>query len=107
MHEDEFHTEVFIGRAEATRFCIDPWSLLLIKASGDVLPCCHSKPIGSIINQNIEDIINSGQLHEYRTGLLTGNLTISCRNCPARRKCSIEELHSALEKFQKTGIKVL
>jgi len=107
MREDEFRTEVFTGRTEATRFCIDPWSLLLIKANGDVHPCCHSQPVGSILTQELEDITNGKQLAEYRTGLFTGELTVSCRYCPARRKCSIEELRSALEKYQKTGEKVL
>ena len=101
----QFRTQLFIGNTQGTRMCLDPWSLLLIKANGDVLPCCHSKPIGSIENQSMEEIINSQELEAYKIGLFTGKLTVSCQYCPARRKCTTEELHAALDKYQKTGEK--
>lgn len=104
--DSQFRTQLFVGNTQGTRMCLDPWSLLLIKANGDVLPCCHSKPIGSIVDKALEDIINGKELEAYKTGLFTGELTVNCQYCPARRRCTIEELRSALQQYQKTGEKV-
>jgi len=103
----EFDTQIFNESTEQTRLCLDPWSLALIKANGDVWPCCNSQSVGSILTTDLESIIDNEQFTAYRKGLYTGELTESCQNCPARRSCTLEELHAALDKYQKTGVKVL
>tara|TARA_B110001454_G_C12521181_1_gene351135 strand:+ start:108 stop:467 length:360 start_codon:yes stop_codon:yes gene_type:complete len=86
-----------------TRGCIDPWQKIFIKADGKVALCCYTPPVGSIEEDNIDDIVNNEKSMAYRQGLLNGELIGNCRNCPEKPLIPINELREAVIKYQKEG----
>ena len=67
--------------------CNAPWQQLVIRANGDVLPCCSfygiELVIGNIKNSTIHDIWNSLQMKKIREELLDNNFSFSqaCKKC--------------------------
>ena len=70
--------------------CNSPWLQLLIRANGDVLPCCSSygidMVIGNIKNSTLYDIWNSDKMKNMRKELLKNNFKFS-PSCEACSKC--------------------
>jgi MoaA/NifB/PqqE/SkfB family radical SAM enzyme len=76
--------EVFTSDQAAgqTRFCIEPWNMLFVQASGCVQPCLFSRhSIGSLHTNSLDEILHGSEIRSYRHGLLTGNLLEECRGC--------------------------
>ncbi len=68
-----------------TRDCLDPWNYAIVRANGDVTPCCFHSPVGSLSSgQSLNDILNNTTIKRIRQNLLSGDLDTSCRVCPGR-----------------------
>ncbi|MEJ8552664.1 radical SAM protein [Tepidibacter sp. Z1-5] len=86
-----------------TRNCLDPWSNVMIYANGDIALCCAASSIDNIYKYNLEDldlnkILNSDKVFEYRNSLLTGKLKESCKNCTHRNMVSIKKLKEEIDR---------
>jgi len=50
--------------------CNEPWRKLIIRANGDVLPCCsfygYEVVLGNILRESLKDIFNAYQYHQLR-----------------------------------------
>jgi len=88
---------VLIDGPARTRNCVDPWNMVFIRADGRVHLCCWAPAIGRLGERELEEILEGPEAREIRRGLLTGELTESCRNCPARAELSTERLHEKVE----------
>lgn len=65
-------------------FCILPWAHLHVDPKGNVLPCCvgdPSQPLGSIVTQEVNDIINGDAAKQLRKNLLSGVRDTKCNYC--------------------------
>lgn len=85
--------------AGETRLCLDPWSFILVKATGDVLPCCWHPPVGNIGVDSLKDILSAEPVRKLREGLLRGNLGPECQSCPARGKVSLTGLRRRVKDY--------
>lgn len=84
-----------------TRFCLDPWASLTVKASGAVWTCCRPHPLGRLHHGNtLADIVNGEPYRTLRRQLLSGELTPMCRDCPDKAIASVVELHRALVAYK-------
>ncbi len=80
-----------------TRFCLDPWASLTIKASGAVWTCCRPHKLGRLNNSNsLGEIINGEPYRNLRRQLLSGDLSPMCRDCPDKAIGSVNDLRQAL-----------
>ena len=86
-----------------TRICIDPWSKVFVRATGEVCICCNSDPVGSLKENTLEQILNGPEVIEYRAGLLNGQLKHICSVCPDRASGEVADLKERVKKFLDTG----
>jgi radical SAM protein with 4Fe4S-binding SPASM domain len=91
------HFQVIKGVNEKLRFsgskvidnfsCNMPWQQLVVRANGDILPCCsfygHEMAVGNINNSSLYDIWHGHRMSEIRDNLMRGNFKFSsaCRKC--------------------------
>lgn len=75
------HFRAALGQAEnvAPR-CNAPWVSAVIEASGDVRPCFFHPVVGNIHRQGLEDVLNSPEALQFRSGLDVASNEI-CRRC--------------------------
>jgi hypothetical protein len=64
-----------------TRDCVDPWTYIEFTADGDVKPCCIRNPIGNILTDELNSILNSAVARQLRRNILTGTLDTDCIAC--------------------------
>jgi radical SAM protein with 4Fe4S-binding SPASM domain len=68
-------------------FCICPWMTLVLDCWGNVYPCGHrvlEPPIGNILRQPLDAVINSMRNLKLRRALLDHKLEGICASCVAR-----------------------
>ncbi len=65
--------------------CNAPWQQVVIRANGDVLPCCslysNELVVGNIKNSSVYEIWHSKQMKEIRQELLSNSYNSVCRTC--------------------------
>lgn len=70
---------------ESYRFpqkCFAPWEKIIIRANGDIIPCCDSGEImGNIKNKEFEKIWNGKKYRNFRRRINTNFPPLDCRNC--------------------------
>ncbi len=72
-------------RSGQTRDCLDPWNYAIVRADGNVSPCCQREPVGSLASgQSLNDILNNSNIKQVRQNLLSGDLDTTCRFCVSR-----------------------
>ena len=88
-------------------FCILPWVHLATNASGNIRPCCNSKPGKNFIKNpetglpykfgkfSLEEIWNSPDYVELRRALLNGERPEMCERCWKEEDTGIESLRQA------------
>jgi len=65
-------------------FCILPWMHLYVNPKGNMHACCQteqSMPMGSLFNNNVEDIINNEKFRAMRKNMLEGKQCKECETC--------------------------
>lgn len=62
--------------------------------------CCNAKPVGSLNEDDLDDILNGEKAKEYRVGLLTGELHQDCATCPDRKTGEIVELRQMVKDWK-------
>lgn len=103
-------TSIQYALTEDGRYCLCPWYALFIDARGDVQPCStkrDSKPMSNIINQNMEQVMNSIHMMELRKAVRDNRIEDECLIClknnpfsmwgiePLRYQPKISSLHDA------------
>lgn len=77
-----------LAKIDSSFTCNSPWQQLVIRANGDVLPCCSfygtEIVVGSVRKSSIYDIWNSSQMQKIREELSKNNFSFS----PACKRCS-------------------
>jgi len=67
--------------------CLAPWQQLVIRANGDILPCCsfYAAPlvVGNISKDSLYDVWHSSKMEKIREELLKNNFSFSpiCQAC--------------------------
>lgn len=62
--------------------CTYPWTFAMIKANGDVLPCCaYEESFGNITNESFRKIWNNKKFRSLRKSFRDGNIPDFCRSC--------------------------
>ncbi len=70
---------------QSTRDCLDPWFFALLDSRRGLMPCCWHPPVGVLaVGQPLEELLDGPAIRELRRQLLTGELSESCTQCPAR-----------------------
>jgi len=65
-----------------TRYCLDPWRNVVVKADGSVLPCCSHPPVGRVsADCGLEQVLDGDTMRALRHSLLSGRLDPSCARC--------------------------
>ncbi len=82
-----------------TRRCLDPWTMVYVRATGEVAPCCWSRPIGDLREDPLDRILESAEARALRRELLSGELGPDCAACPAREHTSPAELREAVARL--------
>ena len=67
-----------------TRDCTDPWTLIFLRANGDVALCCQSRAIGNTGQTPLPDLLEGPAALGMRKQLLTGSLAHDCLHCAER-----------------------
>ncbi len=84
-----------------TRFCLDPWASLTVKASGAVWTCCREHKLGRLHDGNtLAEIVNGKPYRALRRQLLTGELSPMCRDCPDKAVGNVDDLRQALVAYK-------
>lgn len=76
-------------------FCVIPWMHLYVNPLCQILPCCQSddkKPWGNIVEQNIDQIINSDRAKKMRLNMLSNRKCAECQTCYNFEKNKIESM---------------
>lgn len=81
-----------------TRFCTDPWDMLILLADGKTQPCCGGYESVADTNgaYSLDEIVNSQALIELRRRLLTGELDDYCRVCAKAGETTPAELRDCV-----------
>jgi radical SAM protein with 4Fe4S-binding SPASM domain len=62
--------------------CTEPWDSLLVRANGEVLPCCIiHEPYGDLARQSFEEIWSSATYRKLRSALLSDKPFEQCKSC--------------------------
>ncbi|MBI4906002.1 MAG: hypothetical protein HY820_20380, partial [Acidobacteria bacterium] len=85
--------------AGMTRNCIAPWNEAFLWANRAIAPCCQYKRVGELNGHGISGELNGVGFQEIREGLLTGNLTGTCRACPMFGWVPVEQLRQRVEEY--------
>ncbi len=76
------------AKVDTSFACNAPWQQLVIRANGDVLPCCSfygiEMIVGNIKKSSLYDLWNSDRMNMIRKELLSNNVNFS----PACKKCA-------------------
>ena len=65
-------------------FCISMWNHLYVSTQLEILPCCianNDRPLGSLTDQTLDEIVNSTTAREIRLKMLSGQRCIECATC--------------------------
>ena len=65
-------------------YCVLPWMHVYVGTNGDVLPCCQAdqnKPLGSILNSDIDTIMQSESARALKQNMVDGYRSRSCASC--------------------------
>lgn len=96
-----------INSLPSSTFCILPWVHLATNASGNLRPCCNSKPGKNFIKDpktgkpyklgkaNFQEIWNSPDYKELRRALLNNEKPEVCERCWKEEDAGIESLRQA------------
>ena len=84
-----------------TRDCLDPWNFVMVRATGEVKPCCWQRPIGTWEPGSLAKLLNNPAARRLRRQLLTGELDDLCRACPVRGWTKIANLQAKVAAFLK------
>ncbi len=80
------------------KFCFEPFLHLVIKANGEVTPCCMIDSIQeNIKDKSITEIWYGEYFSELRKRFLEGNLLENCKNCVLSQAIRNEELQKELK----------
>jgi Fe-coproporphyrin III synthase len=74
-----FRAHLGLERNESPQ-CNAPWTSAVIETDGTVRPCFFHRPIGSIRNESLEDVINGGDALTFRSALDIPN-NATCNRC--------------------------
>jgi Fe-coproporphyrin III synthase len=74
-----FAAQLGLAKNESPQ-CNAPWASAVIEVDGTVRPCFFHRPIGSIQEQSLEDVINGDAALAFRSGLDIPNNPI-CNRC--------------------------
>jgi MoaA/NifB/PqqE/SkfB family radical SAM enzyme len=81
----------------STRFCLEPWANLSVRADGRVGACCSIRGLGKYTAAtSLAEIFNSEGFQSLRQGLLSGDLGRECMECPYKTKTSPAALKAAV-----------
>ena len=75
------------AKVDSNFTCNAPWQQLVIRANGDVLPCCSfygtEMIVGSLRKSSLYEIWNGSQMRKIREELFNNNFSFSpaCKNC--------------------------
>lgn len=62
--------------------CTEPWDSLLVRANGEILPCCViHEPYGDLSTQSFEEIWSNSKYQELRSALLSDRPFDQCMSC--------------------------
>jgi len=97
---------VFTAKPEngQTRMCLDPWAKVFVRANNKVCLCCNAPPVGSLDEEELDDILNNQNTMQYRFGLLNGTPEQACQLCPDREITTTEELKIKVREYLKNGV---
>jgi hypothetical protein len=65
-------------------FCVNMWNHLYLNTQLEVLPCCVANdnlPLGSLIDNTVDEIINSESANSIRRKMLDNQRCVECKNC--------------------------
>jgi MoaA/NifB/PqqE/SkfB family radical SAM enzyme len=65
-------------------FCVNMWNHLYVSSQLEILPCCvakDNKPLGSLIDHTVEEIVNNNTANAIRNKMLTGERCTECITC--------------------------
>jgi Fe-coproporphyrin III synthase len=75
------HFQAFHGRVEPQApICNAPWVSAVMEADGSVRPCFFHRPIGNVLTESFESVINGVEAKQFRQDLDMANDPI-CRRC--------------------------
>ncbi len=75
------HFQAHLGQARhQSPLCNAPWVSAVIEANGQVRPCFFHPALGSIHQSSLDEIINSPDARNFRSGLNVGEDPV-CRRC--------------------------
>lgn len=67
------------------RNCTDPWSMMMVRTDGDVIPAhgrCYDVPVGNVFETELVDIWNGDKMRAFRKTLRTNGGTLpACARC--------------------------
>lgn len=70
---------------ELVKDCRDPWTLVYVRANGDVMPCCHSlQRMGNLSEGSLAEIWNGPGYATFRRFLLSRTPLPVCQSCFVR-----------------------
>jgi len=81
-HEPEAGTVHEVSCGEV--FCLNPWYILHVDSQGRVYPCLARRgdgPVGNLIRDGMEDVINSVSMRELRASILAWKPVGVCTSC--------------------------
>jgi radical SAM protein with 4Fe4S-binding SPASM domain len=62
--------------------CYAPWEKIMVRANGDIVPCCESGEImGNIKKKDFSKIWNGAKYQNFRRRINTNFPPVDCRNC--------------------------
>jgi radical SAM protein with 4Fe4S-binding SPASM domain len=78
-HVDRLPVSPLSGLRKA---CTEPWDSLVVRANGEILPCCVIlEPYGDLSTQSFEEISSNSKYQELRSALLSERPFDQCISC--------------------------
>lgn len=80
---------------DSSTFCIYPWIHMYTEPGGNVYPCCasgHSKPLGNVQHNTVEEVWNSTEYKQLRLDMLNGVRHKDCSTCYAMEDAGITSI---------------
>ncbi len=92
-------------RSMAASACRQPWTIAMVRANGDVLPCCGPEgmtvPVGNVMQSPLPDILDGEAYRAIRASILDGRPIVSCHACSFAVPISFEEFRRDIEVWQR------
>lgn len=80
-----------------TRYCLEPWANMTLRADGRVGACCSIRDLGRYeAGVQLQGIINNAAFQRLREELVTGRLCGKCLKCPYKAWTDVETLRNAV-----------